>query len=239
MPFLLIPAIDVAAGRLAVSTPDGPRSVDVFGGDPLTAARAYVRAGARRVHVVDMDLAYRLAPANPGVVAAIRRAHPDIGIQASGGIDAWEIARPFLDAGADRVVLGSVALNDVARARALLAGHADRMTIGLEVEGGRIRPRGPAGGDLDLRETLEWLLAAGAPAFLVTCVARVGGLAGPDVEIVRRITQTGRPTFAAGGIRSIADLVALRDAGAAGAVVGRAALEGDLDLADALTWAAA
>jgi phosphoribosyl isomerase A len=239
MPFLLIPAIDVAAGRLALPTPEGPRHVDAFGGDPVTAARVYARAGARWLHVVDMDLAYGRAPADPGTVAAIRGALPDVGIQASGGIDGWESARPFLDAGADHAVLGSIALVDEGRARSLLEHHADRVTIGLEVEEGVIRPRGPAGHDLDLAVTVSWLLAAGAPAFLVTSLARVGVLAGPDVEVVRGIAGTGRPTFAAGGIRSVADLEALRALGAAGAVVGRAALEGDLDLAEALTWAAA
>jgi phosphoribosylformimino-5-aminoimidazole carboxamide ribonucleotide (ProFAR) isomerase len=239
MPFLVIPAIDVAGGRLAVATPDGSRVVDAFGGDPLAAAGAYARAGARWLHVVDMDLAYRLASANPGVIAAIRAEHPDIGIQASGGIGTWESARPFLDAGADHVVLGSVALADEERVRALLDRHADRLTVGLEVEDGGIRPRGPAPAELDLMVTLGWLVAAGAPAFLVTSVERVGALAGPDVGAVRRVAQTGRPTFAAGGIRSIDDLKALREVGAAGAVVGRAALEGELDLVGALTWAAA
>jgi phosphoribosylformimino-5-aminoimidazole carboxamide ribonucleotide (ProFAR) isomerase len=235
--FLLIPAIDVAAGRLAVATPDGPHHVDAFGGDPLTAARAYARAGAQWVHVVDMDLAYGIAAANPGAVGQIRAALPDIGIQASGGIGTWESARPYLDAGADHVVLGSIALTDQEHATTLLEQHADRVTIGLEVEEGRIRPRGGVADDLALRTTVDWLAAAGAPAFLVTCVTRVGALAGPDVDIVRTVAATGRPTFAAGGIRSVEDLKALRDVGAAGAVVGRAALEGDLDLADALTWA--
>jgi phosphoribosylformimino-5-aminoimidazole carboxamide ribonucleotide (ProFAR) isomerase len=239
MPFLVIPAIDVAGGRLAAATPDGPRGVGAFGGDPLAAAAAYARAGARWLHVVDMDLAYRLASANPVVIAGIRAEHPDIGIQASGGIGTWESARPFLDAGADHVVLASVALVDEEGVRSLLDRHADRLTVGLEVDGGRIRPRAPAHPELDLMVTLGWLVAAGAPALLVTSVARVGALAGPDIDVVRRVAQTGRPTFAAGGIRSVDDLKALRDVGAAGAVVGRAALEGELDLADALTWAAA
>jgi phosphoribosyl isomerase A len=239
MPFLVIPAVDVAAGRLAVDTSDGPRDADAFGGDPLAAAGAYAGAGARWLHVVDVDLAYGVAPANPGIVAAIRAAFPDIGIQASGGIGTWESARPFLDAGADHVVLGSVALVDEEGTRTLLDRHADRLTVGLEVEEDRIHPRGHAPTDLDLMVTLGWLVATGAPAFLVTSVARVGALRGPDVDVVRRVAQTGRPTFAAGGIRSVDDLKALRDVGAAGAVVGRAALEGELDLADALSWAAA
>jgi phosphoribosylformimino-5-aminoimidazole carboxamide ribotide isomerase len=87
--------------------------------------------------------------------------------------------------------------------------------------------------------TVGWLAAAGVPAFLVTATGRVGGLDGPDLRLVRRVARAGRPTLAAGGIRSLEDLRALRDAGAAGAVVGRAALEGRLDLAETLAWAVA
>jgi phosphoribosylformimino-5-aminoimidazole carboxamide ribotide isomerase len=115
--------------------------------------------------------------------------------------------------------------------------------IGIEVDGGRIRARGAGRPDdsegLDLMSTLGWLHAAGAPAFLVTSIDRVGGLDGPDVDLVRRVARAGRPTFAAGGVRSIEDLRALRAAGAAGAVVGRAALEGRIDLGEALAWAEA
>jgi phosphoribosylformimino-5-aminoimidazole carboxamide ribonucleotide (ProFAR) isomerase len=82
-------------------------------------------------------------------------------------------------------------------------------------------------------ETLGWLVAADAPAFLVTAVARVGSSIGPDVGAVRRVVRAGRPVLAAGGVRSIGDLRDLRAAGASGAVVGRAALEGTLDLAEA------
>ena len=90
---------------------------------------------------------------------------------------------------------------------------------------------------MDLMSTVGWLHAAGAPAFLVTSTGRVGRLEGPDVGTVRRVARAGLPTLAAGGIRWLEDLRALRDAGAAGAVVGRAALEGRLDLGAALAWA--
>jgi phosphoribosylformimino-5-aminoimidazole carboxamide ribonucleotide (ProFAR) isomerase len=85
--------------------------------------------------------------------------------------------------------------------------------------------------------TVGWLHAAGAPAFLVTATGRVAGLGGPDVDLVRRVARAGRPTIAAGGIRSLADLRALRDVGASGAVVGRAVLDGRITLGDALAWA--
>lgn len=248
MSFAILPAIDLAGGRLAASAPSGPRPIDAFGGDPVAAAVAFAGAGARWLHVVDMDLAFGGAPGNLGSLTAIRRALPDVRLQASGGIRTWDEAEAFLGAGADRFVLGSAALGDEEAVADILARSGDRVIVGIEVEDGVIRPRGEAREDgavrqgLDLMATLGWLTLAGAPAFLITAVARVGGLEGPDTTLIRRaieVLRAGRQIFAAGGVRTVADLEALRDAGAAGAVVGRAALEGELDLAGALAWAAA
>jgi phosphoribosylformimino-5-aminoimidazole carboxamide ribonucleotide (ProFAR) isomerase len=238
--FSILPALDVSGGRLAIAGPGGPRPVDAFDGDPIAAARAMVAAGATALHLVDLDLALK---GTPGLdVAAIRDAIPDAILQVSGGIADLRTARPYLAAGADRFVLGSAALRDEERSLLILRDAGDSVIIGLEVEDGRIRPRGggpnPDGdGGADLMSTVGWLHAAGAPAFLVTATARVGELEGPDVELVRRVVRAGRPTLAAGGIGSLEDLRALRDAGAAGAVVGRAALEGRFALDAALAWA--
>ena len=237
MPFAILPALDVSRGRLVVMGAGGPRPVDAFGGDPVVAARAMSGAGAAALHLVDVDLALE---GTPGLdVAAIRDAAPTALLQVSGGIRDLAAARPYLASGADRFVLASGALVDEAGAVATIAGGGANVVIGLEVDAGRIRPRGAAAEGLDLMSTVGWLHGAGAPAFLVTATGRVGGLDGPDVEPVRRVSRAGRPTLAAGGIRSLDDLRALRDAGAAGAVVGRAALEGRLALDAALEWAEA
>jgi phosphoribosylformimino-5-aminoimidazole carboxamide ribonucleotide (ProFAR) isomerase len=151
-------------------------------------------------------------------------------VQASGGLRRAADAEAMLDAGAHRVVLGSGALADEALTAELLRLLGGRVVVGIDVDGGRIRSRGDHPVDLPLAETLGWLVAAGAPAFLVTAVAHVGTLRGPDVATVRRVVRAGRPVLAAGGISSVDDLRGLRRAGAAGAIVGRAALEGGLDL---------
>lgn len=232
MSFELIPAIDVAAGRLAVFTSDGPAPSDAFDGDPLAAARAYVAAGARRLHVVDLDLAFAGGPRNLETVRAI--AALDVRVQGSGGVSTVEDARAVLDAGADRVVLGSGALADEAVASQLITELAESAMVGIEVEGDRIRSRGGRHVDLPLVQTLGWLVAAGARSFLVTAIARVGSLKGPDVDTVRRVVRAGRPVVAAGGIASADDLRAVRRAGATGAVVGRAFLDGGLPLEELL-----
>jgi phosphoribosylformimino-5-aminoimidazole carboxamide ribonucleotide (ProFAR) isomerase len=230
--FEVIPAIDVSDGALAIFTPAGPAASRAFGGNPFAAAEAAVAAGAKWIHVVDMDLAFRGEARNLEVVAAI--ASLPVAVQAGGGVRTADDVRALFDAGATRVVLGSAALADERRATVLLAAEGPRLAVGLEVNEGRIRSRGRDPVDLPLMETLGWVVSAGPSALLVTAIARVGERAGPDLELVRRVARAGRPVLAAGGVASIADLHDLRAAGAVGAVVGRAALEGSLDLSAAI-----
>jgi phosphoribosylformimino-5-aminoimidazole carboxamide ribotide isomerase len=230
--FEVIPAIDVSDGALARFTPAGPGGVEAFGGSPLAAAEAAVAVGARWLHVVDMDLAFRGEARNLEIVAAI--ASLPVAVQAAGGVRTADEVRVLLEAGATRVVLGSAALADEHSATALLSAEGARLVVGIEVDEGRIRSRGRDPVDLPLMETLGWVVSAGASALLVTSVARVGERAGPELELTSRVVRAGRPVLAAGGIASIADLHDLRAAGAAGAVVGRAALEGSLDLSAAI-----
>jgi phosphoribosylformimino-5-aminoimidazole carboxamide ribonucleotide (ProFAR) isomerase len=236
--FSVLPAIDLTRGRLGAYAPEGPVPVEAFGGDPLAAAHAFVEAGARWLHVVDMDLAFDGLIANAEVVADVHGTFPEVAIQASGGIRTPSDAAAFLAAGAARVVIGSAALGDERAFDEVVAATGDRALVGIEVADGRIRSRGREPVDLDLMETLGWLTAAGVPGFVVTAVAKVGSVSGPDVAVVKRVVRSGRPTLAAGGLASVEDLDAVRRAGAVGAVVGRGALEGSLPLREALAWGA-
>jgi len=126
------------------------------------------------------------------------------------------------------VVLGSAALADHALVEALVERFRARLAIGVETDGERIRSRGRRAVDLPLAETLAWLAGTAAEGFVVTGVPRVGGLGGPDLDGLRAVLALRRPTIGAGGIASLDDVLAMRDAGAEGAIVGRAALEGSL-----------
>ena len=239
MTFTVVPAIDVTEGRLGVYTPDGPSRVDAFGGDPLKAAQAFVAAGARLLQVVDMDRAFGTSHGDAGVVTAIASIPGIVAVQASGGIGSWDAARAILGAGAARVVVSSSILDDEqAVATIIRSARPGEVLFGVEADGGRIRSRGASAVDLELASTLGFLQAAGAPGFLATAVGRVGTESGPDVDLIRRVVRAGVPTWSAGGISSIAHLAAVRDAGAVGAIVGRAVLDGSLDLEAALAWAA-
>jgi phosphoribosylformimino-5-aminoimidazole carboxamide ribotide isomerase len=237
--FEVIPAIDVAHGKLVRMSLGGPSVVEAFDGDPIAAAEAYVEAGARWLHVVDVDLAFTGRPLNVDVVTAIHARFPAVSIQASGGLVRPSHVEGYLDVGATRAVLGSAALADRAATERLIEACGEALVVGVETLRGRIRPRGRHDAvDLDLGETLAWLAELRPARCLHTSVRRVGALSGPDIRGLGAVIGVGCPVIAAGGIASDTDLLAVRDAGAEGAVVGRAVLEGGIDLRAALRGSA-
>jgi phosphoribosylformimino-5-aminoimidazole carboxamide ribonucleotide (ProFAR) isomerase len=157
-------------------------------------------------------------------------------VQASGAVLDEPSLDTMLEAGADRVVLGSGALADLGAVASLVGRLGDRLTIGIEVDEGRISPRGRITIEVPLDETVERLAAIGARRLLVTNVGRVGELAGPDVETLRRVGRVCRcPLIASGGFATLQDVrsvLAIEHVEAV--VVGRAIYEGGVDLAEAL-----
>jgi phosphoribosyl isomerase A len=225
--FEVIPAIDVSGGRLARLHGGGVVPVEAFGGDPVAAAEAFVAAGARWLHVVDLDLAFSGRAGNLDLLGRLTAL--GVRVQASGGIVRRADAETALDAGADRVVLGSGALREEWLPAALSGPLADLLVVGLEVEGDVVRPRGASTGEWPLEEILGTLAGGPVGRVLVTAVRRVGGLAGPDLEVVRAVAAgLGRPVLAAGGVAAPEHVRALAAIGppVEGAVVGRALYEG-------------
>lgn len=233
MAFEVIPAIDVAGGRLVRMSASGTVPIPAFGGDPVAAARAFAAAGATRLHVIDVDLATTAEARNLEALGSI--AELGVPVQAGGGVSTASQVDELLSAGADRVVLGSGALAEREAAERILRAHGDRLCVGIEADGPVIRPRG-GGSELALWETLLWLAGLDVARYLFTEVGRVGELAGPDLDGIWALsTHTERPVLAAGGIRSVEDVRSVAGLGGTveGVVVGRALHEG-LDLGEAL-----
>jgi phosphoribosylformimino-5-aminoimidazole carboxamide ribotide isomerase len=234
--FDVIPALDLSGGRLCTLSGGAPARIEAFDGDPLVAGRSFASLGARWLHVVDVDLALRGSAGSLGTVGDL--VEIGVPIQASGGIRTSNDVRAMFEAGASRVVLGSAALADRAVFLDLLREDPARSVVGLEVESGRITSRGLDPVDLPLAETLAWVDSSPAAMFLLTLVGRVGGLGGTDPDVVSAVVDLGRPVLVAGGISTAEQIEELRSQGASGAVVGRAALEGVLDLRAAIDRAA-
>jgi phosphoribosylformimino-5-aminoimidazole carboxamide ribotide isomerase len=211
----VIPAVDVldeGAVRLEQGDYD---SVVERAGDPVALAERWVAAGAKRIHLVDLDGA-RSGRVRPELVRAI--AALGVSVQASGGIRSLDDGRALLRAGADRVVVGTAAWPDPTPWFEL----GEALVLALDVRDGEVRTAGwTTGSGIRFEDALT---LAGERRMLVTAIDRDGTLAGPDVELVRQAVEAGGRVLAAGGIRSVGDVAALAAAGAEAAIVGRALL---------------
>ncbi len=237
--FDVIPAIDLKGGSLAALTAGDPSTLRALRGDPLVAARAFVEAGARWIHVVDLDAATSGQPANLGLVSSI--AAMDVRVQAGGGLDA-EGVRRALDAGADRAVLGAGMVARPGEAADVITANPGRVGLAVDVRDGMIAPRAQEPTGLSLEQAIA-IISGCHPAFLTfTESGRDGSLAGPNAPgAVALRERTGLLVIASGGVRSVADVIALaRHAPKlAGVIVGRALHEGRVDLREALAAVAA
>src|SRR5262245_2264558 len=220
-PIEVIPAVDVL-GEGAVRLHQGDYAEIVErAGEPVELARRFAAAGARRVHLVDLDGA-RSGRVRPELVRSIVEAAAPALVQASGGIRSLADADALLAAGAERVIVGTAAVEDPAPWVAALGG---RIVVALDVRDGQVRTAGwTAGSGLSLDEAVARCLAAGVSRVHCPAIDRDGTLAGPDLELVRAVAASGLRVLAAGGVREPEDVAALAEAGAEAAVVGRALL---------------
>jgi phosphoribosylformimino-5-aminoimidazole carboxamide ribotide isomerase len=220
-PIEVIPAVDVLGERVVRLRQGDYDDVVADATEPALTARRWRDAGARRIHLVDLDGA-RSGRVRPELVRAVADACAPGTLQASGGIRSLDDARALLDAGADRVVVGTSAWPDPTPwAEAL--GQA--LVVAVDVRDGRLRTAGwthDAG--IATADALRRAAACGVGRCLVTAIERDGTLAGPDLELVREAAALVPAVVAAGGIRSPGDVEALAAAGAEAAVVGRALL---------------
>jgi phosphoribosylformimino-5-aminoimidazole carboxamide ribotide isomerase len=236
----LYPAIDLRAGR-AVRLYQGDYSQEtVYGTDPVAVARSFAAAGARWIHVVDLDAARSGVAENRGVVASIAGAvHPSVAVQSGGGVRSAEAADAVMSAGVARVVLGTAALESPG----LVAELASRMpvAVGLDVRGREVAIHGwTAGSGADVLDVVRRFEDVGVDAVVVTQIALDGTLAGPDVEGLSAVLDaTSLAVIASGGVGSLADLETLASLSAggrtlAGVIVGKALYEGRFTVAEAL-----
>jgi phosphoribosylformimino-5-aminoimidazole carboxamide ribotide isomerase len=240
--FTAYPAIDVREGRV-VRLQQGDYARETrYPDDPLAVAMRYADAGARWLHLVDLDAAraggYTLAP--------LLRSIADDGrlqVQTGGGVRDEAAVAEMLEQGASRVVIGSLAVREPARVEAWLQRYgAARITIALDTrqdEAGvwQLPIHGwTESAELDLDACLRRYRDAGAQHLLCTDIARDGMMRGPNLELYRMIVarDEGFQLQASGGVRDVADIVAARDAGCSGAVLGRSLLEGGMTIEDAL-----
>ncbi len=221
----LLPAIDLL-GDEAVRLYQGDYSRVTGYGKPTELAARFAAAGARWIHLVDLDGA-RHGRVRAELVRAITEAAAPARVQASGGVRKVADALALLGAGATRVVVGTAAFSG--DLDSFVAALGDRLVVAVDVRDGVVGTAGWTESSLLVDGAVDVCVRAGVARLLCTAIDRDGTLAGPDLELVRLVVEhSGLPVLAAGGIRDETDLEMLRKAGAEGAIVGRALLEGRL-----------
>ena len=229
----LLPAIDLRRGRAVRLRQGDDARATVYGDDPMAVLDGYIEAGATRVHVVDLDATFGEAPQRELIGQMAVRGLMQLG----GGLRDRDAIRWALEAGCDRVVIGSLVARDVEGFRELTQDYPGKIVPALDIENGEVRIAGwTEGTSWRLPELCVRLRGLPCPAVLVTDVERDGMLSGPNFGLARRVAMaSGIPSLLSGGVRSLDDLRAAREIPEiAGAIVGRALYEGVFTIEEAL-----
>ena len=237
----LIPAIDIRGGRCVRLVQGDYDRETVFGDDPLAMARRWVTEGATRIHVVDLDAAKEGRPVNAGLIARIiaktgARIEVAGGPRSAGDFDRWA------EAGADRIVTGTLAVEQPDVVEAAAKRHPGRIAVAVDARDGRVATRGwLQTSEIAVAELIRRMRARGIERYIYTDISRDGTMAHPDFDTFARVLEDAgfagyeAPVVFGGGITSTEDLEQLARAFTIeGVIIGRALYDGRIDLGSAI-----
>ncbi len=233
---ILYPAIDLKDGQCVRLFKGAMEQATVFNDDPAAQARVFAAEGCEWLHLVDLNGAFAGRPVNADAVAEILGA---VGIpcQLGGGIRDMATIESWLGRGVARVILGTVAVEQPDLVRAAARAFPGQVAVGIDARDGRVATRGWAEEtDQQMTDLARRFEDAGVAAIIYTDIDRDGAMGGPNVAATAALARAvSVPVIASGGVASLDDIIALRDAGpVAGAISGRALYDGKLDLRAAL-----
>lgn len=235
---LLIPAIDLKEGKCVRLRQGRMEDDTVFSEDPVAVAGRWVEAGAKRLHLVDLDGAFAGKPKNAAVIHAIVEAYPDVPVQIGGGIRDEDTIQGYLEAGVEYVIIGTKAVSEPHFVRDAAIEFPGHIIVGLDAKDGKVAIDGwsklSRHDVIDMAQKFE---AQGVTAIIYTDISRDGMMQGVNVEATAKLARSVTiPIIASGGITNIDDIRALGNVsheGIMGAITGRAIYEGTLDFAEA------
>ena len=238
----LIPSIDLRGGHVVRLEQGDYARETAYEADPAEVARGFSAAGARRIHVVDLDGARDGRAGNDAVIRRILAACPDLEIQVGGGMRTRERVEQVLGAGAARVVIGTAALEEPALLHELAKRFPARLILGLDARDGKVAVRGWRETTAEtVEQVLDRFLELPLAAVLHTDIGRDGLLAGPNIEATAALARRSPfPVLASGGVGTLEDLERLaRTRVIAGAIVGKAIYAGAIRVDEAIARLAA
>jgi phosphoribosylformimino-5-aminoimidazole carboxamide ribotide isomerase len=234
---ILIPAIDLKDGQ-CVRLRQGRMDDDtVFSDNPVDMAGRWYDAGARRLHLVDLNGAFAGKPVNGDMIKAITKTYPDLPVEIGGGIRSIETVEAYLEAGVAYVIIGTKAVEDPDFVSQLCKQFPGHVIVGLDAVEGKVATKGWAEvTDVDLFELSKRFENDGVDAIIYTDISRDGMMQGANVENTANLAQAiNIPVIASGGIHDLGDVEAICKVahhGITGAITGRAIYEGTLDFAE-------
>lgn len=234
---LLIPAIDLKEGKCVRLRQGRMEDDTIFSDDPVAVAGRWVAAGAKRLHLVDLDGAFAGKPKNADVIHAIVEAYPHIPVQIGGGIRDEDTIQAYLEAGVQYVIIGTKAVSEPHFVRDVSVEFPGHIIIGLDARDGKVAIDGwsklSRHDVVDLAQKFE---ANGVAAIIYTDISRDGMMQGVNTEATAKLARAVHiPIIASGGITNLDDIRALgavAHEGIIGAITGRAIYEGTLDFAE-------
>ncbi len=234
---LLIPAIDLKDGKCVRLRQGRMDDATVFSDDPVAMAGQWVDAGARRLHIVDLNGAFEGRPVNADVIRAIAEAYPDLPIQLGGGIRDEDTVQAYLDAGVQYVIIGTKAVSAPHFVNDLCLEFPGHIIVGLDAKDGKVAIDGWSKlSRHDVIDMAKHFENDGVEAIIYTDIGRDGMMSGVNIDATVKLAQAiNIPVIASGGITNLDDIRALckvADEGIMGAITGRAIYEGTLDFAE-------
>jgi phosphoribosylformimino-5-aminoimidazole carboxamide ribotide isomerase len=235
---LLIPAIDLKDGKCVRLRQGRMDDETIFADDPLDMAKRWVDAGARRLHLVDLNGAFAGKPVNADVIHRIADAYPEVPIQVGGGIRDEDTVQLYLDAGVQYVIIGTKAVSAPHFINDLCLEFPGHIIVGLDAKNGKVAIDGWSKlSNHDVIDMAQHFERDGVDSIIFTDISRDGMMQGVNVESTAKLaSEISIPVIASGGISSLEDIKAIQavaDEGIMGTIIGRALYEGTVDLAEA------
>ena len=233
--FEIIPAVDIINGKCVRLTQGRYNAETVYSADPLEMAKKWEAAGAARLHIIDLDGARTGLPGN---IALIKKMAGEVKIplQVGGGIRNISVIKELLDAGVNRVILGTTAVNNPNTLAKFCEAFGEQIAVAVDVKNGKIATEGWAKfSNKDVFTLAKGATQLGVKRFIYTDISRDGMLGGPNIEAIKFfLTEVDAAVIASGGISSAEDVEKIKATGVEGCIIGKALYEGKVKLEEIL-----
>ena len=232
---ILYPAIDLVGGKAVRLYKGDYAQMTVYSDDPVSVAKDFQKAGAKRMHLVDLEAAKSGVPENAETIRAIAE-NTDLFLEVGGGIRTMQTLESYLSLGVDRAILGTAAVTDPDFLREAVEKYGERVAVGVDLKDGYVAIKGwTETSDLTAESFFAKMEALGVKTVICTDISRDGAMKGTNRALYRELSEKfSIDLIASGGVSSIGDIAALKEMGLHGAIIGKAYYTGAIDLKQAL-----